>query len=342
MLRLEGDAARLRVKAEAATRVTRAKAIAHEACVDSPRGAELGDFLEQVVVRGEEERETGSKVVDGQSCVDGPADVLHGIRERERKLLHRRGAGLADVIAGDRDGVPAGDLSGAEAEEFRDERQRRRGRIDVRAPRDVLLENVVLDGAAERTAGNAAFFGDHHIHGQQRGGGRVDGHAGGHCVERDAVEQGMHVLHRVDRYAHPADFAERARRIGVDAHLGGQVERHRQARLSLLQEQAEAGIGLVRRAEARVLPHRPQSSAIHAGLHAACVREAAGIAEVALVVQRRGTVDGIDGDSGGALRVVSHARKLTPQSVGQSDTHCACGARSSVRLSDRQTVVAQA
>ena len=57
LLRLERDAARLRVKAQPAARVVRAEALAHEARVHAPRRAELRDLLEQVVVRREEERE---------------------------------------------------------------------------------------------------------------------------------------------------------------------------------------------------------------------------------------------------------------------------------------------
>ena len=57
LLRLERDAAGLRVKAQARARVARAEAVAHDARVHAPRRAELRDFLEQIVVRGEEERQ---------------------------------------------------------------------------------------------------------------------------------------------------------------------------------------------------------------------------------------------------------------------------------------------
>src|SRR5206468_10974845 len=41
----------------------------------------------------------------------------------------------------------------------------------------------------------------------QDGGGGVDGHRGGDAVERDALEQVLHVLERGDRDPHLADFA---------------------------------------------------------------------------------------------------------------------------------------
>ena len=69
------------------------------------------------------------------------------------------------------------------------------------------------------------------------------------------------------------DLAERARRVGVDPHLRGQVERDREAGLARVEQVAEARVGLLRRAEARVLPHGPEAAAVHRRLHAARERE---------------------------------------------------------------------
>ena len=45
-------------------------------------------------------------------------------------------------------------------------------------------------------------------------------------------EQRVHVVDGVDRDAHAPDFAERARRIGVEAHLRREIERDGEPRLS--------------------------------------------------------------------------------------------------------------
>jgi hypothetical protein len=45
-----------------------------------------------------------------------------------------------------------------------------------------------------------------------------------HLVERNAVEQDLHVLDRVDRHAGLADIARHARVVAVVAAVGGQVE----------------------------------------------------------------------------------------------------------------------
>ena len=72
-----------------------------------------------------------------------------------------------------------------------------------------------------------------------------------------------HVGQRVDGHAHLADLALRPGVVGVVAHLGGQVEGAREARLPGVEEELEALVGRLGRAEAGVLAHRPQLRAVH-------------------------------------------------------------------------------
>ncbi len=68
---------------------------------------------------------------------------------------------------------------------------------------------------------------------EQPGGRRVDRHRGVHPIERDSLEERLHVLDVRDRHADLADFAARERVIRVVSGLGGQVEGDREARLPL-------------------------------------------------------------------------------------------------------------
>ena len=61
--------------------------------------------------------------------------------------------------------------------------------------------------------------------------------------------------------------------VGVVAHLRGKVEGHRQAGLPLLEQVSITLVGLRGRAEARVLSHRPQPSAVPRRLNAARERK---------------------------------------------------------------------
>ena len=76
-------------------------------------------------------------------------------------------------------------------------------------------------------------------------------------AQRQVVEQDLHVIDGADGHADPTDLAGRELGVGVVAHLGGQVEGHRQAGLALVEQVPEALVGLRRGGEAGVLAHGP-------------------------------------------------------------------------------------
>ena len=80
---------------------------------------------------------------------------------------------------------------------------------------------------------SAVLLGGDDVERQQPRRGRVDRHRRVHLVQRDAVEQRVHVALVGDRDADLADLAARELVVGVVAGLGGQVEGDRQARLAL-------------------------------------------------------------------------------------------------------------
>jgi hypothetical protein len=90
----------------ARARVLRAEAVAHDARPQAARGAELGDLLEEVVVRVEEEAQLRRELVDVEPRGERGFDVGDAVGQREGDLLRGGAAGLADVVAADRDGVP--------------------------------------------------------------------------------------------------------------------------------------------------------------------------------------------------------------------------------------------
>src|SRR5207244_8644975 len=129
------------------------------------------------------ERQPGAEFVDRQPGVAGRLDVGDGVGEREGDLLGGRRARLPDVVPGDRDRVPAGDVLLAVGEDVGDDPHRLPRRVDVGAPGDVLLEQVVLDRPADLGGGDALTVGHQFVEQQQDGGGGVDGHRGGDLVE---------------------------------------------------------------------------------------------------------------------------------------------------------------
>ena len=198
-------------------------------------------------------------------------------------------------------------------EQVRGDAHGRPRREDVVAPGDVLLEDVVLDGAAQLLPAHPLPLGDQLVQEQEQRCGRVDRHRGRHLAERNAGEHELHVGERVDRHAGPADLPGAARVVRVVAQLRGEVERDRKARLAALEQVAEARVRLLGRAEAGVLADRPRPSAVHVRVRPARERELARRLELDLAEIGRG-VDGLDLDPGVRMALVGggHAGIVVP------------------------------
>src|SRR6266566_2560985 len=93
--------------------------------------------------------------------------------------------------------------------------------------------------------------------------GRVDRHARAHPIEREASEQGVHVLDRRNRDADASDLAAGHWCIAVVAHLRRQVERDAQPFVALGEEVLEPPVRLLRGPETSILAHRPEPTAVH-------------------------------------------------------------------------------
>src|SRR5690606_14899916 len=94
------------------------------------------------------------------------------------------------------------------------------------------------------------------------------------------------------------DFTGGHRTVGVVAALGGQVEGHGEAGLTLVQQVAIARVGLFGAAEAAVLAHGPEAAAVHGGLDAAGEWVFAREAEVGGRVEAGEVVLGVNGLDG--------------------------------------------
>ena len=113
-------------------------------------------------------------------------------------------------------------------------------------------------------------------------------------AERQPVEEDRHVGEARDRDPDPADLSLRLGRVGVVAHLGREVERHREARLAVVEQVAEPAVRFLGRREAGVLAHRPEAAAVHRRLDAAGERILAGSAEIAVLVKAGGVGGGVE------------------------------------------------
>ena len=143
----------------------------------------------------------------GQAASHGGFHVGHALGDGEGQLLHGVGTGFAGVITADGDGVPVGNVLGAELHHVGGELESRAGRQRKGLLPVKLLERIVLDGAAQGGPGCAAGFGNMEEHTKQHDGGVVDGQRDAGLVQGDAVEELAHVSGGVDCDPQASHFA---------------------------------------------------------------------------------------------------------------------------------------
>ena len=193
---------------------------------------------------------------------------------RERELLGGRRPGLADVVPGDRDRVPERHLG-----RCRTRSGRRPGACAGRSgtihsfwamnslrmsvcsvPRQARGGDTPRSSAAATNSASATGAGPEIV------------------IDVETAPRSMPsyrrrtVVGRGDRDALAADLALRQRVVGVVAHQRRHVEGRREARLALREQVAEAGVRVLRRAEAGEHAHRPEARAVHLGVEPARVR----------------------------------------------------------------------
>ena len=202
---------------------------AHHLGPEQARGAQLRHLHEEVHADRPEERQARREGVDVQADLAAAADVLDAVGQGVGELEVGGRPGLLHVVAGNADRVELGHVLRRVGEDVRDDPHRGRGREDVGVADHELLEDVVLDGPAQLLGRHALLLGGEDVERQHRQDGAVHGHRHAHLVERDALEQDLHVQDRIDRDPGHADIAHDARMVAVVAAMGGEVEGDRQA-----------------------------------------------------------------------------------------------------------------
>jgi len=111
LLRRERRARRLRVEAQHQRAwILCAEAFRHDVRPEPSRRAVLRDLLQQIIVRIKEKRKLRRKFIHAEPGVECRLNVSDAIGKRERNFLDGGRAGFADVIAGNRNGIPLGEV----------------------------------------------------------------------------------------------------------------------------------------------------------------------------------------------------------------------------------------
>ena len=286
LLRRQAAPRRLRVEAHRpGAGILRPVALPHPARPDPPRGAVLADLFKKVEMGVKEKRKPRGKVIHRQPRRNPRLHVGEAVGQGEGQLLHRRGARLADMVAADADRIPARHLLGGKGKDIGDQPQRGLRGKDPRFLGGILLENIVLNGAADALQRHPLLQRRRHIEAPQHRRRPVDRHRGGDLIEGDPLEEHLHILQRIDSHAAAADLSQRAVMVGIIPHDRGHVESHAQPRLALLQQVTVAPVGSGGIAKTGKLAHRPEASAVHILPHPPGKGIGAGRTEIAPIVQ---------------------------------------------------------
>jgi hypothetical protein len=226
LLRRERASCRLCVEAQPErARILRSESLMQRARPDASRGAVFRHFLEQIVVRVEEKTESRRKLIDMQSALDGRLDVCQPVGEGERQFLRGGCACFTNVIAADRYRIPLRHMAGGELDGIDDQTHGWFGREDILVLGDVFLQNIVLKRAAQLAPGDAALLRHHQVHCPDNCSRRVDRHRGADLVERQPIEQYLHIGKRGDCHATLAELAGHQRIVGITPVECGHIER---------------------------------------------------------------------------------------------------------------------
>ena len=234
--------------------------LAHEPCPHATRGAEFRDLGQELHIRRQEGEQGRSDGVDAHPTTDRLIEIGARIREGEGHLLCSTRTGLANVVAAHRQGDPPRDVRRDVLDDVDGQLQPCRRREDLRAAREVLLQDVVLDEHPEGIRIDATLFGERLEHRSPHIADGVGRRAHlADALERDTVHEDLDVGQGVDRDTDLADLTASQRVIGVQTHLSRKIQRDTESGEALVEQRPEARIGLGRSAEAGVLTHGPHA-----------------------------------------------------------------------------------
>src|SRR5260370_42301729 len=89
------------------TRVFGSITLTHQSGPQSPSCTKFSNFLKEVIMHIEEEREAWGKFIDLQATYQCSIYIGQTISDGKGQFLHSGRSGLANMVAADTDGIPA-------------------------------------------------------------------------------------------------------------------------------------------------------------------------------------------------------------------------------------------
>ena len=216
----------------------------------------------------EEEGQSRRKLVDLQAAFERSIYIGQSIGNSEGQFLNGGSSRLANMVATDADGIPTRHMARAKLDGIRHQahgRLRWEKKLFLRA---VLLEDIVLQRAAQLSHREATLLCVDNIHSPDDRGRAINRHRGGYFIERQAIEQDFHVGQRRDGNAAFAEFSGGEWVVGVISIKSRHIKSSRETCLTLGEQIFEALVGVFGGAETSKHTHGPGFSPVHGRLDA--------------------------------------------------------------------------
>ena len=198
--------------------------LGHHLVPQQPGGAQFGNLHEKVHADGEKERQPGGETVHIHAACDGGADIFAAVGDGKGQFLHQIGPGLLHVIATDADRIEFWHFTGSIFNNVGHDPHRWFGGVDIGVADHEFLEDIVLDGARQGGAWHALLLSRDNETGQHRDDRAIHRHRHRNFVERNAVEQNLHILDAVDCDPGFAHIALDSWVVTVITAVGGKIE----------------------------------------------------------------------------------------------------------------------
>ena len=263
-----------------------------------------------------EERQTRSERIDTHTGIHTRTQILQTVGQCVGQLDIGCCTGFLHVVTRNRDRVELRHVFRRIFKNIGDDSHRKLGRIDIGIPHHELFQDIVLDRSAELIERTALLESGHNIEGHDRQHRTVHRHRHRHLVQRNAIEQHLHVLDRADRNAGLSDITHDPRMIGIVSPVRRQVERYGKSLLSGGQITTVKGVGLLGRRESGILTDRPRTHHVHRTVRSAKIGCDTGcIIQVLHVLEVRSRVDTLYMNMFGSLPLFYRSIPLSPATL---------------------------
>ena len=170
--------------------------------------------------------------------------------------------------------------------------QRLMRRIDEGVTHHELLQNIVLNSTTEKLLLHTLFLSSNNVETHYRKHSSVHGHGDRHLVQRNTVEQDLHILNGIDSDSSHTDISSHTRMIRIISTVSSKIEGNRQTLLTGSKILTVEGIGSLSSRETSILTNGPGLLRVHGSIRTTSEREdgrsilSLNISQISLLEQR--------------------------------------------------------